>query len=220
MFKICLRFIAKYIWQRPRVFYIMKHMGKIYVLMGKSSSGKDTIYRALLNKIDLSLKKIIPYTTRPIRENEKEGREYHFCDKAALNSLRQEGKVIECRTYNTVHGEWDYFTVDDGQVDLSKDDYLIIGTIEACRKLREYYGKEKIVPIYIEVEDGIRLERALIRERQQARPRYEEMCRRFIADSKDFSPEEIEKAEITAIFENDDVAETVEKVADYIRSSR
>jgi guanylate kinase len=53
-------------------------MGKIFRLMGKSSSGKDTIFRKLLQQENLQLKPIILYTTRPIRKNEKQGREYHF----------------------------------------------------------------------------------------------------------------------------------------------
>ena len=53
-------------------------------------------------------------------------------------------------------------------------------------RLREYYGNEVMWPIYIEVEDGERLERALAREKTQEVPKYEEMCRRFLADQNDF----------------------------------
>lgn len=55
-------------------------MGKIFYLMGKSSSGKDTIFKALLSDGELSLKQIVPYTTRPIREGEQNGVEYFFTD--------------------------------------------------------------------------------------------------------------------------------------------
>ena len=51
-------------------------MGKIFCVMGKSATGKDTIFQKLLDKLDL--KRIIPYTTRPIRDGEVSGREYHF----------------------------------------------------------------------------------------------------------------------------------------------
>ena len=54
-------------------------MGKIYCVMGKSSSGKDSIYHQIMEKGVLALKPIIPYTTRPIRDGEQDGREYHFC---------------------------------------------------------------------------------------------------------------------------------------------
>ena len=41
--------------------------------------------------------------------------------------------------------------------------YLGIGTLESFVRLREYYGNEVMWPVYIEVEDGERLERALAR---------------------------------------------------------
>ena len=86
-------------------------MAKIYVLMGKSASGKDTLYERLLANPELALKKVIPYTTRPIRSGEQQGREYYFVDEAELERLRAEGRVIEHREYRTVHGPWHYFTV-------------------------------------------------------------------------------------------------------------
>lgn len=127
---------------------------------------------------------VVPYTTRPIREGEQDGVEYHFVDDKQLAELETDGKIVELRAYNTVHGIWKYFTVDDGQIDLEQGDYLLIGTLETYEKIREYYGAEHLVPIYIEVEDGERLARALERERRQAVPKYKEMCRRFLADKK------------------------------------
>ena len=100
-------------------------MGKLYCLMGKSSSGKDTIYKMLMADKDLGLKKVVPYTTRPIRAGEEEGQEYHFTDKAGLDDLTAKGKVVETRCYKTVHGDWYYFTVDDGNIDLDNNDYRI-----------------------------------------------------------------------------------------------
>ena len=92
-------------------------MGKIFCLMGKSSSGKDTIYKMLLENRDFLLQKIVLYTTRPIRTGEEEGITYHFTDEEGLKNLESQGRVIELRIYHTVHGVWKYFTVDDGQVD-------------------------------------------------------------------------------------------------------
>lgn len=191
-------------------------MGKIYCIMGKSSSGKDTLYKMLLEDAALSLKNIVPYTTRPMRAGETDGIEYYFCDETRLNDIKEAGKVIELRAYDTIHGTWKYFTVDDGQVNLDTDSYLFIGTLEAYLKIRDYYGKEKVVPIYIEVEDGIRLQRALDRERSQDTPKYEELCRRFLADAKDFSEEKLAEAEITERFVNDDLRKTAENIKAYI----
>ncbi len=169
-------------------------MGKIFCLMGKSASGKDFVYKNLIVREDLRLQYIVPYTTRPIRSGEIEGLTYFFCTDEEAENLEHAGKVIEMRAYNTVHGVWKYFTADDGQIDLSRQDYLMIGTPESCVKLQEYFGADAVCPIYIWVDDGERLERALKRERKQEQPRYAEMCRRFLADERDFSEEKLRRA--------------------------
>lgn len=76
----------------------------------------------------------------------------------------------------------------------------MIGTLESYRAMKEYFGAESLVPLYIEVEDGLRLTRALEREKRQSQPRYDELCRRFLADSKDFSEENLRAAGIEKDF--------------------
>ena len=192
-------------------------MGKIFYLMGKSSSGKDTMFKKLIEDKALGLKTIVGYTTRPMREGERDGVEYFFVDEEKMLSLEAEGKVIERRSYNTVHGIWSYFTVDDGQVNLDSDDkYLLIGTLESYEKVRNYYGKEYLIPLYISVDDGLRLQRALDRERQQDIPKYAEMCRRFLADEADFSKENIDRCEITVSYENVDLESCYKLICDRI----
>ena len=195
-------------------------MGKIFYMMGKSSSGKDSIYRQLEENQELGLKRLVIYTTRPIRDGEKNGREYFFTDKNKLKEFRRNGKLIEARTYQTVYGPWTYFTADDGQVSVGNDSYLGIGTLESYMRLREYYGNEVIWPVYIEVEDGERLERALAREKTQEVPKYEEMCRRFLADQNDFSEENILKAGIWKRFRNHNLDECVKEIVNYINSGQ
>ncbi len=182
-------------------------MGKIFCMMGKSSSGKDTLYQQILDYEGLLLKSIVLYTTRPIRSGEKDGKEYIFADEDMLARLTEAGKVIECRSYHTVHGVWKYFTVNDGQIDLTRQNYLTIATLESYLKIRDYFGEDFVMPIYIEVEDGVRLRRALEREEAQSNPRYAEMCRRFLADMVDFSEEKLAAAGITKRFFNEDLDE-------------
>lgn len=192
-------------------------MGKIFYIMGKSSSGKDTVYKELLENKELNLKRIILYTTRPIRDGEVPGREYHFVDEAGFEKLLEDGKIIEYRIYQTVHGAWHYFTADDGQIEIGDRNYLGIGTLESYRKLRKYYGEDKICPIYIEVEDGERLLRAISREQMQKEPKYAEMCRRFLADTEDFSEENIKAAEIEKRFLNIDFETCMNEILQYIQ---
>ena len=130
-------------------------MGKIYYLMGKSASGKDHIYENLIQETALDLKPFVLYTTRPIRSGEQDGREYFFVDEARLSRLREAGKIIEERMYPSVMGPWYYFTADDGQIDLEKQDYLGIGTLESYVKLKDYFGEQALVPLYVEVDDGL-----------------------------------------------------------------
>lgn len=190
-------------------------MGKIFYLMGKSASGKDTIYKKVKECLP-ELKTIVIYTTRPIREGEKDGVEYYFADDKQLDDLQREGKIIELREYHTVHGIWKYFTVDDGQFD--REEHLIaIGTLESYMQLKRYFGDEKLIPIYVEVEDGVRLERALERERKQNEPKYEELCRRFLADAADFSADKLKEAGITRKFYNNDMEQCVDEIVLGIR---
>ena len=191
-------------------------MGKICYIMGKSASGKDSVFKELRKRFP-AYKEIVPYTTRPIREGETDGVEYHFVDDRRLLELEREGRVIERRDYQTKHGVWRYFTVDDGQVDLHGNDYLVIGTLESYGKMKEHFGDGAMVPVYVEVEDGERLLRALARERDQTEPKYAEMCRRFLADVEDFSEETRKWAEIGRKFKNLDFGECIDEIGVYLR---
>ena len=191
-------------------------MGKIFYLIGRSSSGKDTIFKRLLENPELKLHTIVPYTTRPIRVGETDGVEYFFTDEDGLKKIQESGQLIELREYHTFHGIWKYFTVNDEQIHLNENDYLIIGTIESYNKTKNYFGEENVVPILIELDDGVRLQRALDREKAQDEPKYEEMCRRFLADAVDFSREKIEEASITKRFYNNHLDECIREITAYI----
>ena len=192
-------------------------MGKIVCLMGKSSSGKDTIYKKLLAQDEVILQAIVPYTTRPIRAGEREGVEYHFTDEAGFQELCSRGSVIEDRTYHTCLGMWRYFTVADDAVDLLHNDYVMIGTLEAYTQMQRFYGEDKVLAVMIDLDDGERLQRALDRERAQGDPKYEEMCRRFLADAEDFSEEKLKSAGIDRTFHNDKVDRCLKEILTYLQ---
>ena len=192
-------------------------MGKIVCLMGRSSSGKDTIYKKLLQQVQVMLQPIIPYTTRPIRAGETNGVEYHFTDEAGFQELLAQGSVIEDRVYNTCLGMWRYFTVADEVIDLLRHSYVMIGTLEAYTQLQQFYGADKVLSVMIELDDGELLQRALNREKAQEHPKYEEMCRRFLADAEDFSKENLERAGIDKTFYNDEVDRCLEEIIKYLQ---
>lgn len=191
-------------------------MGKIVYLMGKSSTGKDTIYKRLLAEKEFGLVRIIPYTTRPIRIKEKNGGEYFFTDDEGFAALEKSGRVIEHREYQTCHGLWRYFTVDDGRIDLCHNNYICIGTLESYESMKAYFGEAQMVPVLIELDDGIRLQRALDREKKQQAPKYEEMCRRFLADSADFAEDKVRQAGITKRFQNNHLEQCLTEIKKYI----
>lgn len=186
-------------------------MGKIFYLMGKSASGKDTLYQEILKRLP-QLKTVVPYTTRPIRIGEQNGREYFFTTQEELDRLLEDGKIIECRTYETMMGPWSYFTADDGQIDIEHENYLMIGTLESYEKTRNYFGKEYLQPVYITVENGLRLQRALDREKRQPSPRYDEVCRRYLADEQDFCQERLNQCGIEQSYDNENLSVCLEKI--------
>ncbi len=185
-------------------------MGKIFYIMGKSASGKDTLFKRLMEDRSLKLKTIVTYTTRPKRSDEIEGVAYHFIDENRVEKLKSQGKIIELRAYSTVLGVWKYMTVDDGQIDLSEHNYLMIGTLESYKNVREYFGLNMLVPLYIYVDDGVRLQRALDRERMQKNPEYTELCRRFLADEEDFKPENLVLNSIRERYVNNSIEDCLE----------
>lgn len=193
-------------------------MGRLFVMMGKSASGKDTLYRRMMERYT-ELHPVIPYTTRPIRAGESEGAEYHFVPIERMEQMKSDGQIVECRCYQTVKGPWYYFTADDGQIDFAKGDFALISTLEGYEQIRHFYGEDRVVPLYIEVEDFLRLERALSRERQQAAPCVAEVCRRFLADEEDFSEEKLRRLGISRRISNISTEEALAQIGQTLGQS-
>ena len=192
---------------------------KIIYIMGKSSSGKDTIFKKLKEKLDINT--YVMYTTRSIRKGEEEGVTYHYISNEEMQRYidgKENNKLIEYRTYQTVHGPWTYATIADEQFKTNKD-MMMLGTLESYEKMKKHFEKE-LLPIYIEVEDGLRLERALKREREQKEPKYAELCRRFLADSKDFSEDNLKKAGIVKRFENIELDKCLNEILEEIKNNK
>ena len=176
-------------------------MGKIFVVIGPSCSGKDTILKMLNEYYGGLLKPIVLYTTRPIRINEEDGVTYNFVDNTILEKMEKENKIIERRDYNTINGIWTYFTASEN-IDLENNSYLTLNTLEGYKSLKKYYGDDLVIPIYIYVKDEVRLERAINREKKQDNPNYKELARRFLADCEDFSLKKVQEAGITHFYDN------------------
>lgn len=193
-------------------------MSKIFVIMGKSATGKDTVYQRIIESKELMLKTAVGYTTRPIRKGERNGVEYRFVTVEEMKNLKEKGLIIEHRSYQAVHGEWNYFTVNDDQITLGTNDYLLISTLEGFVQIRKYFGDDVVIPFYIEVADDIRLERSIIRERKQEEPKYAEVCRRYLADEEDFSEEKLKEANVIKRYKNNDLTDCINEIIKDIKS--
>ena len=195
---------------------------KLIYMMGKSSSGKDTIYNRL--KKENAFGTYVSYTTRPKRDGEIEGVTYNFLSMEEMQEYirgEKEEKVIEYRTYDTVYGPWIYATIDDEQFKTDKD-IITIGTLESYIKIKGHFENSKgvqILPVYVEVPDDLRLKRAIAREKQ-GKGQYEEARRRFLADAKDFSEEKLKAAGIEKRFENLDLNKCIDEIKEYIGITR
>ena len=185
-------------------------MHYLYYIIGKSATGKDSLFRALLDT--LPLRAVIPSTTRPRRANEIDGQEYFFIGQDELGTLRAQGHILEERTYQTVHGPWTYCTTDRG-ADLSAGSMLGLGTLDSYNQLRAHFGEQAVVPIYVQVDDYTRLLRALEREHKDDAPRYAEVCRRYLADEADFSEERLKEAGIRVRYRNRDLLYCLDEIA-------
>lgn len=164
-------------------------MNRIFCIVGKSASGKDTIYKEILEVREQNLIPVVPYTTRPMRVGEENGVDYNFVTETEMRRLEREGRIIERRQYNTTQGIWYYFTV---KFDTEEDkDYILISTLEGAHEITRFYGTDRVKVIYLALDDETRLLRCIARESKQKKPDYSEVCRRFLADQEDFSEDKI-----------------------------
>ena len=171
-------------------------MINILAIMGKAGSGKDTLLKALLKEPAFkdSASPIISCTTRPIRENEQDGVDYHFLTHEQFTDQIVNGEMLEATVFN----DWCYGT---SMANLAKDK-LNIGVFnpEGVELLRSN-PDVNLTLIYIEANDKDRLMRQLMRENN---PDVHEIIRRYSADEMDFSEEEIEYLEPDCFITNND----------------
>lgn len=219
----------KYLTYYKRENYIYKN--KIFVIMGKSSSGKDTVFKMLKNGvIDIGdhytstiLKPVLLYTTRQPRSNEKDGVRYHFTtEREYLETYSNEpNRLVFSKAYHPkdLNGDMQlkrYF-LDSKDIDISKDSYVIIGTIDYLNDLRKFYGEDRIVPIYIDIDDDTRFLRAVEREKSEEKPNYGELCRRFTADNEQYNNKRITTEGINYKIENYDLETCVKQITEIVR---
>ena len=147
---------------------------KIIALFGKSGSGKDTIQKWMVSNLK-NMNGIVSCTTRPPRDNEIDGVDYHFIDLPVFTQMVLDGKMLEATEFNT----WFYGTAINS-LDINKINVGVFNVYGIQCLLQD--NRLDVLPIYIDCYDKTRLLRILNREDN---PNCYEICRRYIADEED-----------------------------------
>ena len=176
------------------------------LLTGMTSSGKDKV-KNILTKM-LYYKPIVSHTTRPIRINEVNHKDYHFVTEEEFADIL----FLETRSYDTIFEgitqKWFYGT-SLKELD-KKGDRVCIKDLEGAIKLKEYI-KDSII-VYIEVPEEIRKQRAIERGSFCEL----EYNRRLEQDNKDFDEDLIEKHCEYFIYNYKDEEYLLEQIKDLV----
>lgn len=156
-------------------------MRKLFTIMGKASTGKDTLIKMLHEKMELPI--ALSFTTRPMRNGETQGVEYDFITEKDFWDMHGCNLLAEYTSYNVAGGETWYYGLT--REELEKSDYvLVIVNPDGFNQIKEIYG-DKVCSILIDAPADVRIKRYLDRD-IVTETKAEECCRRFLADQKDF----------------------------------
>lgn len=143
-------------------------MQRKIVLVGQGASGKDVLVNFLIER---GLKKVVSYTTRPIRNNEKNGESYNFITEAEYLMLERSNFFRYSETYIDFHYGVSYESI--------KNSNLFIMTPSMVKALTKEERSEYYI-IYLCIDEKIR------KDRLKKRKDFDDVLRRLKADKKDF----------------------------------
>lgn len=175
-------------------------MYKIIALIGEAGSGKDTILKKVLETYP-HLHEIISCTTRPKRENEREGINYYYLSKEEFAEKVLNGDMLEATCFN----DWFYGTSKSSLDNCSVN--IGVFNPEGIEILSSYLDIE-LKTVYVRAGAKERLLRQLNREKE---PNVDEIIRRYHTDQEDFSELEFEYCEI-----NNNTEQDLVKAVEYI----
>lgn len=182
------------------------------VLLGKTASGKDTILNELVKKYNY--RKMITYTTRPMRKGEIQDKTYHFISDEEFLKKKEEGFFLEYNEFNTVDDIWRYGSAKEDYLNATNDTVIIL-TPSGLSALKVYIARQKadidIIPIYIYANNNT------IGKRLKKRgDKKEEADRRIKADNVDFDGVQNVVDRIFYNNNTNDLDEVVKKIHEYI----
>lgn len=146
-------------------------------ILGGTASGKDTIVQKLIN--DYGYKHIVAYTTRPMREGEKQDINYHFISEQDFLDKVNSNFFAEYRKYETVHGVWYYGTAIK---DMDSSDLKTVAILTPSSYLEIKNNLNNVFGVYMYCSDETRVERL---KKRGDNPK--EIQRRLDMDKEDFS---------------------------------
>ena len=158
---------------------------KIIALIGKAGSGKDTILRKLIDN-NSALHEIISCTTRPPRDDEIDGKNYHFLSAEDFAHKLLNNELLEAAVFN----EWCYGTAYDN-LDINKVNVGVFNPTGIESLL--YIPNIDLQVFYVRCSDKVRLLRQLNREEE---PDIDEIFRRYKTDREDFFDLEFDYIEL------------------------
>ena len=109
---------------------------KPLIILGPSAVGKDIIIKMLLKKYPEIFYKLVSFTTRKIREGEKEGIDYFYITKEKFQEKKNENKLIGIQEYND-----NFYASDKSKLEelMNKGEKIIIlnYNIETANKVKD-----------------------------------------------------------------------------------
>lgn len=182
-------------------------MNKFIILCGKSASGKDTALNMMVANNIAS--PIVSYTTRPMRDGEVDGVNYHYVSKEAFLEMQDNGEMIESRAYDTlvdnIPETWHYGVREFSSVGGT---YVIILDLQGIEDFRNHVGHDNCAIFYLDLNDEIRKSRCVNRgDYNEA-----EWNRRLIDDEKEFNIDKLNSLSAQTIDVSDKTTEVVVEI--------
>lgn len=133
-------------------------MKTIICIVGKTSSGKDTITRHIMEKFGLGM--VCSYATRPMREGEVNGREHYFVTKEQMKELLKTEHVIAYTKSEKTGVE--YFATAESVL---ADNVIYIINPKGIVYLKEHIPEDfRLLQIYVYLDEPEIERRAMLRK--------------------------------------------------------
>ena len=116
----------------------------IYIITGPSGVGKNTIINELSNHLEFYFS--VSHTTRPRRDSEIDGKDYHFIKEDEFENLIKSDQMLEYEQY----GEFYYGT---SKEELLKDSSIIILDLEVNGATKLLEEDNNFKGIFIDIDD-------------------------------------------------------------------